>query len=307
MPEAGRAQALREAANALGALADAVARGEGARSDFDRALATVVRAGRTVFGPRPRAKRGAGARRLILAYLTEHVGEDVTGEELGAVSGIQEWARRVRELRVQEGYKITEVADSTYRLESKEPDADAAALWKLLNGIRRREGSGRDRIATLFEARVGEVVTREQMDYVARIKEGVRRQRELRDEFGWPIASYIDDPSLKPTEYRLLSADPADRRDPLQRLYPEELRERVFKRDNYTCQVCLRDRAVAFAAGDTRFYLEVHHRTAVADELAAMPKEERNNIDNLVTLCHADHLRETAELQRRKRNERRQA
>lgn len=303
---AGGSSPLHDAADALTKLAAAAARGEAHRSDFDQTLALIVRAGRHAFGPRPRAKRGAGARKVLLRYLIEHVGEDVGGEELGAVSGIQEWARRVRELRVQEGYRITEVADSVYRLESTEPDAEAAALWKLLNGIRRRKGSGRDRIAALFEARVGEIVTREEMDYVARIKEGVRRQRELRDEFGWPIASYIDDPSLKPTEYRLLSADPEDRRDPLQRLYPEELRERVFKRDDYTCQVCGRDRAAALAAGDTRFYLEVHHKTAVADELAEMPKEERNNIDNLVTLCHSDHLRETAELQRRKRGERRE-
>jgi biotin operon repressor len=296
---------LRSAAAALAAFANRAEAGEATREELDVIIAAVARAERELFGPRQRRPRGTGARRRILEYLQLHVGQPVLGEELAAVSGIQEWARRIRELRVEEGYEITELGDSTYRLEALEPDAEAAALWGLLNSIRRRKGSARERIAALFEARVGDVVTRDQLDYVARIAEGVRRTRELRDEFGWPIQSHIDDPELKPGEYRLLSAHPADRRDPLQRLYPEELRERVFKRDNYTCQVCGRDRVAALAAGDTRFYLEVHHRTAVADDLAAMPKEERNNIDNLIAVCHADHVRETAELQRRKRRERR--
>jgi 5-methylcytosine-specific restriction endonuclease McrA len=152
---------------------------------------------------------------------------------------------------------------------------------------------------------VGKIVDREQIDYVAGIAESVRRVRELRDERGWPINSHIDEPGLEPGQYRLTSSDPADHREALQRLYPEEIRQKVFERDDYTCQVCGRDRAKAEAAGDTRFYLEIHHKVAVADELEALPKAERNKIDNLITLCHADHLRETAKLQRRKREARR--
>ena len=135
-----------------------------------------------------------------------------------------------------------------YRLDHPEPDAARASRWKLLNGIRKRKGSGRDRIEALFEARVGEIVSRDELDYVARIKEGVRRARELRDEQGWPIDSHIDDPTLHPGEYRLLSTDPDDRRDPLQRLYPDGLRQEVFERDNYICQECGRDRARALLA-----------------------------------------------------------
>jgi hypothetical protein len=51
--------------------------------------------------------------------------------------------------------------------------------------------------------------------------------------------------------------------------------------------------------------LEVHHRIAVADDLAEMSPTERNDIDNLITLCHRDHLEQTAKLQRQKRNARR--
>jgi 5-methylcytosine-specific restriction endonuclease McrA len=152
---------------------------------------------------------------------------------------------------------------------------------------------------------VGEVVTRDDIDYVANIAEGSRRVRELRDEHGWPIASHIDDPQLQPGQYRLLSAATEDRRDPLQRLYPEALRQQVFERDDYTCQRCGRNREKAEAAGDTRFYLEVHHTVAIADELAALPKSERNRIEHLLTLCHEDHTAETSELQKRRRDARR--
>jgi 5-methylcytosine-specific restriction endonuclease McrA len=68
--------------------------------------------------------------------------------------------------------------------------------------------------------------------------------------------------------------------------------------------MCDRDRRKAEAAGDTRFYLEVHHKVAVADDLAEMPPAERNNIENLITLCHRDHLEQTAKLQRQKRKTR---
>ena len=83
------------------------------------------------------------------------------------------------------------------------------------------------------------------------------------------------------------------------------MRQKVFERDKYTCQVCGRDRAKAEAAGDKRFYLEVHHKVAVADELAKLPKRELNDLSNLVTLCHSDHIRETKKLQAKKRKRRR--
>jgi biotin operon repressor len=254
---------------------------------------------------RPRARRGKGAKRRILDYLQDRLGEVITGEELAAVSGIQEWARRVRELRTEQGYDITELGGSLYRLESPEANEEVAKRWRLANFIRRSKGSATHRIRSFFEARVGEVVTRDEIDYVARIKEGARRVRELRDEAGWPINSHIDEAGLKPGEYRLVSADPEDFRDPRQRLYAEDLREHVFRRDAYTCQACGRNREAALKAGDTRFYLELHHKKAVAEELDALPAEELNNEDNLVTLCHADHIDETARLQDRRRSERR--
>lgn len=298
------ADRLRAVAAAIHSLADSVDDGTATREHVDALVAELVGARQAAFGPRPRAARGAGARARILAYLTDHVGQVVTGDELREVAGIQEWARRVRELRVEAGYDISELGSSTYMLNSATSDAVGAAQWQTANQIRQQPGSARQRVGRFLEARVGEIVTREQIDYVANIAEGSRRVRELRDEAGWPIASHIDEAELQPGEYRLLSTDPADRREASQRLYPEQLRQRVFERDNYTCQTCGRDRAKATAAGDNRFYLEVHHKTAMADELAELPVEDRHAIGNLVTLCHSDHLTETAALHARKRGAR---
>jgi biotin operon repressor len=284
-----------------------VSAGAARREMIDDLIVELRGVQKALFGPRPKRRQGSSGKERILSYLLEHVGQDVSGEELAEASGIHEWARRIRELRVEEGYEIREVGSSTYRLESSDPDLQRAEIWKRANVIRRQSGSGMERIAALLDASVGEVVTREQIDYVGKIAESIRRVRELRDEHGWPIDSHVDDPTLGPGEYRLTSNDPDDRRDPLQRLYPEELRQKVFERDNYTCRICGRDRLKAEAAGDTRFYLEVHHKVAVADELAEMPKSERNDIDNLITLCHRDHLEETAKLQREKRHSRKKS
>jgi biotin operon repressor len=296
---------LRSAARQLAELANRLERGQAHREDFNAVIAEIVGTAREQFGPRPRARRSEGGKAQILAYLKHRVGQPVYGDELAAASGIGEWARRVRELRVQDGYDITELGNSIYQLNSPIPDLPRAKQWHTANEIRRRLGSARSRIEAFLEANVGDVVTRDQIDYVAGIKEGSRRIREVRDEAGWPINSHIDEEGLDPGEYRLLSTAPADRRDASQREYPEDLRQRVFERDHYTCQVCGRNREKALAAGGTRFYLEVHHKVAMADDVASLPVAERHDIDNLVTLCHSDHVSETRNLQAAKAARRR--
>src|SRR5205814_173513 len=150
---------LRAAAAHLDELARRASEGTVVREDVDAALAEALGAQRQIFGPRPRAKKGEGGGPRILAYLQEHVGEEVSGEELRAAAGfIGEWARRVRELDVEQGYDIDELGGSVYRLNSVEPDVARAAEWQLLNSIRNSGGSGRDRVGKLLEAKVGEVV-----------------------------------------------------------------------------------------------------------------------------------------------------
>jgi 5-methylcytosine-specific restriction endonuclease McrA len=304
--EAGAVRGFTEAAEHLYTLARAAESGALAREELDGAMGEAAAALARAFGPRPRARPGDGAKWQMLAYLRAHVGEWVSGEELKAIAGIGEWARRVRELRVQDGWAIEE-ARGSYRLSAGVRDEEEAARWRLYNTIRRQPGPAIERIMALLEATAGTTVSRDDIDYVARVKEGSRRLRQLRDERGWPIDSHIDDPSLRPGEYRLISSDPADRRDPRQRLYPEGLREKVFSRDQYTCQECGRDRAAAERSGDTRFYLEVHHKLAVAGDLEGLAADVLHDPNNLTTLCHRDHVGHTGSFQRLQTERRRTA
>jgi hypothetical protein len=82
---------IREAAQQLHDIARRLAdSGDAQREELDHVVAEITGAQRQLFGPRPRARRGTGSRQRILAYLQEHLGEEVAGEELAAVSGIQE-------------------------------------------------------------------------------------------------------------------------------------------------------------------------------------------------------------------------
>jgi hypothetical protein len=89
---------------ALATIRDSVARiGEaGDIRSHTRAVASMLSAVRHL----GRSASGLpSAKSAILDYLLSHVGQTVTGGELEAVSGISEYARRVRDLRA-EGWRI---------------------------------------------------------------------------------------------------------------------------------------------------------------------------------------------------------
>ena len=52
------------------------------------------------------AKKGEGSRAKLRAFFLEHVGEVLQSNDLRAVAATSEWARRVRELRNEEGMNI---------------------------------------------------------------------------------------------------------------------------------------------------------------------------------------------------------
>ena len=81
---------------------------------MDTAVGQVTAARREIVGAASR-KPGPGAKARVRRYLEARVGEIVYGEEIAAVAGISEWARRVRELR-DEGLVIEELGRSRYRL-----------------------------------------------------------------------------------------------------------------------------------------------------------------------------------------------
>jgi hypothetical protein len=251
--------------------------------------------------------RSPSGKGRILAYLRRYLGQRIDGDELMVISGIGEWARRVRELRVQEGWPILSgvtVAElrvsleeegtpenempppmrpSEYLLERDEQDTDAAARWQTTNGIRRGAGSVKDKILKLLRAYVGEPIHSEVLRYVAGEgkSEWARRARELRTEEGWPVVTKsTGDPSLPVAVYMLAKDEQAPPHD---RHIPADVRGVVMKRDDYSCRWEGCGWPVGFNAEYDHRFLEVHH--------IQQHVHGGSNIDpdNLVTLCNVHH------------------
>lgn len=221
----------------------------------------------------------------ILAYLKLFTGEVLEGKELAVVSGIQEYARRVRELRVQFGYSIsTGITDETlnrdqYRLDSAAPDAEAAAKWKLMNDIRKMKGAGMDRALELLKALVGKPVSGDHIKYVAKIRSAERRVRQLRTEYGWRIATKKTGRIDLPNDMYVLESK--DQLPPHDRKIPDKIYDEVLDRDNSRCRYCGWSAEQRTPSGKRQF-LEVHH-------VIFHHKGGGQTADNLVTLCNVDH------------------
>lgn len=241
------------------------------------------------------------ARDRILKYLLEYPHTIIDGDELMVVSGIQEWARRLRELRVEFGWKIfsgitskemssEEDADvpgidlsamrpDQYVLLDTHQDRDAAYRWRVANEIRRRDLPVRDKILEFLRKNVGQSVTGEELRYVAGDRtEWARRVRELRTESGWPIVTQVNGRPDLPVGAYLLEAD---RQAPAHdRVIPDQVRREVLRRDEYRCVQCGWSREL-WNQDDPR-HLEAHHLTHHLDG-------GENVEDNLITICNVCH------------------
>lgn len=218
-------------------------------------------------------REGKSGRDMILALLKAAYPDPVPTEFLRHASGIQEFARRIRELRVELGYDVIATTDG-YMLRSPRPNLAVAEKWSLMNEIRSRRTSALERIEALFRSRIGEIVTTSDVEYVSKISSGPRRVRELRTEHGLRIESHKDNPGLHPGEYVLVDPEPIPASE---RSVGAAQRQRILERDGYTCVLCGRgpDR-------EKRIWLEVDHVIALADGGS-------NTDDNLRTLdneCH---------------------
>lgn len=246
------------------------------------------------------SKYASAARDRILYYFRKYPRIIIDGDELLVVSGIQEYARRVRELRVQFGWAIAsgvtikEMRDdedeevpnelkamrsSDYVLLNETQDRDAAHRWNVANTIRKEHGSVRDKILKFLRANVGKGVTNEELRYVAGDKtEWARRVRELRTEFGWPIATKSTGrPDLSVGVYVLQ----ADRQSPEHdRRIPDDIRREVLRRDGYRCQECNWSHD-EWNPSDPR-HLELHHIKHHAKGGANV----KENLKSLCTVCH---------------------
>ncbi|MVA79911.1 HNH endonuclease [Agrobacterium vitis] len=255
----------------------------------------------------------AGARDRILAYFRKYPRTVIDGDELMVVSGIGEWARRVRELRVEFGWPINSGATykemasdlktdgedeallaleadlrvnpfslkpEQYVLISDEQDRDAAYRWNVLNTIRKSDDSVRDKILAYLKQNVGKPVLGEELRYLSPSKtEWARRVRELRTEFGWSVASRMSGrPDLAVGVYVLEHDRQAREND---RKIKDPVRVNVLQRDAHKCRVCgwgYTQRQY----GDPRQFLELHH-------IEHHAKGGANEENNLITLCNVHH------------------
>lgn len=239
----------------------------------------------------------------MLHFLKKYPRKVISGDELMVVSGINDWPRRLRELRVEEGWniingetakeliddgdssfetidRIASLTDDDYILLSDVPDENLAKRWKLANSIRRRDVSIQEKILSFLQENVGMPVTAEELRYVSKDKsEWARRVRELRTEEGWPIVTPTSGATDLPLGTYMLEeirqAEPHDRK------ISDSVRIKVLDRDQHRCVRCGWSYKDAHA-GDPRKMLELHHKVAHADKGG-------NTVENLVTLCNVDH------------------
>lgn len=272
----------RDAVSRLGHLTSSVG-AQTARDEVEQAVVDLRIALQRVYGRTPRVRSGPGGRQRILDYLSAHLNEWVDGEELSLVSGIGEWARRVRELRVEYGYRIEEEA-GRYRLLELTPDSAKRERYLVVTAIRNEDVPALDRVRRLLDAFVGLAVTPDEVSRVAHGRDGVRLIRELRTRELLPIESSADAPDLLPGEHRLASTADRHRLHPGQGLFSEDFRRQVFRRDRYTCPSC--GRTHADSAGGDPFFLLVRHLDAGPGELRDLPVERLTDFSRTVTSCN---------------------
>lgn len=246
---------------------------------------------------------GSAARERIRKYFLKYPKQIIEGEELAVVAGISEWARRVRELRVEYGWKIvsgrtanemaeegdfpleekfdvSEMQPNDYVLLDTEQDKEAAHRWNVANDLRNRtDWSMKKRMLEYLRENVGEEVTGEELKYVAHGgSTWARRIRELRTEEGWPISThYSGRPDLDTGVYVLEEDRQLPKHD---RDVNERKRRKVLQRDEHECQDCgwTHD---DWNPSDPR-HLEVHHEKHHVEGGS-------NDPENLVTLCRVCH------------------
>lgn len=159
-----------------------------------------------------------GGQARILRYLQLRLGEIVTKDELSGVAGIYEWARRVRELRMDHGWAIqssvtrNDLRVGEYVLELDHPDEDLARNWNTARRIRKLRSIGgtaspRLRVLEYLKAVHPQFADSEQLAYVAgSAAKCIQCLTELVED-GWQIAfSNIDQASFA-GNYRLESLE----------------------------------------------------------------------------------------------------
>lgn len=240
------------------------------------------------------------AKKRILRYFQQFSQTVISGDELLVISGIQEYARRIRELRVElgwpvisgvtakqmilegelPGYDLNEIKVDSYILLQNSQDKETAFRYNLMKDLRKNNDlSGRDKMLSFLRQSVGSAITGEELSYVSKISDWPRRMRELRTEYGWPIMTKNTGRPDLPVGYYVLVEDRQDRVH--DRKIKTEDRVKALDRDGGQCVKC--GWPVNRFEGDTiRNCLELHHFEHHA-------KGGKNTFDNLITLCNVHH------------------
>lgn len=220
------------------------------------------------------------------------------------VAGISEYARRIRELRIENGWPIftglalkeaiddenlnlpkhlisSEHKKDTYILVEDKQDRDAAYRWRLANDIRKSKEGVKTKLLKYFRANIGKRITGEELKYLANsASEWPRRVRELRTEEGWPIVTRVTGmPSLPVGTYLLEEDRQAEVHD---RKIPDPVRVAVLERDGFCCRHCGWSPERANVADRYRTLLELHH-------IEHHASGGSNTVANLITLCNICH------------------
>lgn len=244
----------------------------------------------------------SAARDRILVYLQQYPRTVIHGDELMVVAGIGEWARRLRELRVQMGWSIIsgvtakEMAQEEdfslpgvdvdsmgpehYILLKEIRDREAADRWHLINTLRRNKNLGmKEKFLDFLLQNIEKEISGEELRYLSgNKKEWARRVRELRTEHGWQIVTKSTGrPDLPVGVYVLASDRQAPEHD---RVIKDAVRRKVLNRDGYACTGCGWNHDM-WNPSDPR-HLEAHHKEhhVVGGE---------NTVENLTTLCNICH------------------
>lgn len=277
------AHALNESTNILKELGAVFGNLDPAALTADQLLAARAEVGRAVErlnAPLQLLSDSVGlpsATERLREFFLIHVGDVLDKYELFGVAGALAFARRIRELAVEEGWDISRgrsgsLKPGEYRLDSDQVDQERAARWRRLREIRNSGGSAEDRLLVLLRERYPEDVSRDDLAYVAKIDSWPRRVRELA-EAGWAVRWSRDDPSLPRGSYRLDSLDQGPSRSRSAIAH----RHRILQRDSWACRKC-----GASPRDGARVHLQVHHRHHVG-------RGGGNEDDNLETLCAPCH------------------
>jgi hypothetical protein len=153
-----------------------------------------------------------GAKDRIRWFLVVRVGMVVDKDEISGVAGIHEWARRIRELRLEEGLPINssqtrdDLRPGQYVLEATQPDVRIRDRWEVANEIRRSGGTASDRVLRYFQANVGNSIAKDEIAYAANVRDHSSLVQELVHD-GWQIESSVDNSELQPGQYRMTNGE----------------------------------------------------------------------------------------------------